>query len=39
MYKRLNVTLQLTGGYEMRERFLKNDDGLLITINEELAKK
>jgi len=36
MYKRIN---DLTGGYEKRERFLKDDDGSLITTNEELVKK
>jgi len=36
MYKRIN---DLTGGYKKRERFLKDDDGSLITTNEELAKK
>lgn len=36
MYKRINY---LTGGYKKKERFLKDDNGSLITTNEELAKK
>lgn len=36
MYRRINY---LTGLYKKRERFLKNDDGLLMISNEELAKK
>lgn len=36
MYKRIN---DLTGGCKKKERFLKYDDGSLITTNEELAKK
>jgi len=35
MYKRINY---LTGGYKKKERFLKDDNGSLITTNEELAK-
>ncbi|CAI6370121.1 unnamed protein product [Macrosiphum euphorbiae] len=36
MYKRINY---LTGGYKKKERFLKDNNGSLITTNEELAKK
>jgi len=36
MYKRIN---NLTGGYKKRKRFLKDNDGSLITTNEELAIK
>lgn len=36
MYKRINC---LTGGCKKKERFLKDDNGSLITTNEELAKK
>jgi len=36
MYKCMN---DLTGGYKKKERFLKDDNGSLITTNEELAKK
>jgi hypothetical protein len=34
--KRINY---LTSEYKKKERFLKDDDGSLITTNEELAKK
>lgn len=36
MYKRI---INLTSGYKKRERFLKDNDGLLITMNEESIKK
>ncbi|KAL4148126.1 hypothetical protein QTP88_002420 [Uroleucon formosanum] len=36
MYKRVN---DLRGGYKKKEKFLRDDDGSLITTNEELAKK
>lgn len=36
MYKRIN---DLKGEYMKRERFLKNNNGSLITTNEELAEK
>jgi hypothetical protein len=36
MYKRVN---DLRGGYNKKERFLRDNDGFLITTSEELAKK
>jgi len=36
IYKQINY---LTGGNKIKERFLKNDDGLLVTSSEEIAKK
>jgi len=36
MYKRVN---DLRGGYKKKERFLRDDDGSLITTSEEPTKK
>jgi len=35
MYKQMNC---LAGGNKKKERFLKNDNGSLVTSNEEIAK-